>query len=153
MHRVANRRRDREAGPGSRREAGYQEPCHQALRAYPSLCFRWGERLKGILSFCRPVSTREQVRSREAAFKARRMGDQMHGRKHHKRNEEVEGRRHEAQRLCWKQLMYYPCSLASWYHCLIQDSLEPIQSTRSLNTKQLEEGLPAYPLLTTHETS
>ena len=30
----------------------------------------WNERLKGTLSFCRPVPTREQVRAREVAFTA-----------------------------------------------------------------------------------
>jgi hypothetical protein len=46
---------------------------NQALCAYLSLCICWDEHVKGILFFCRPVPTREQVRSREAAFKARRM--------------------------------------------------------------------------------
>jgi hypothetical protein len=54
----------------------------QALCAYLSLGLCWDGRLNGILSFCWPVPTREQVRPREAAFKARRIGgggDQMHG--------------------------------------------------------------------------
>ena len=54
----------------------------RSFNANLSLGICWDERLKGILSFCRlvPNSTREQVRSREAAFKERRRrGLDAHG--------------------------------------------------------------------------
>ena len=71
-----------------------------------SIC--WDERLKRTLSVCLSVPTWE----REAVFKAKRIGDQMHGR-NTTRDEEVDiGRGHEAQRLYRQQLMYYIISRA-----------------------------------------
>ena len=77
-------------GPESNRlpPAGGQAAA-QSLCAYLSLGICWHERLKRTLSFCRPVPTREQVRWREAAFKATRIGDQMLGWNTTKENGEV----------------------------------------------------------------
>jgi hypothetical protein len=51
----------------------------QALCAYLSLGVSCDKCVKGTLSLCQPIALREQVRSREAVLKARRIGDQMHG--------------------------------------------------------------------------
>jgi hypothetical protein len=50
------------------------EAAAQALCAYLSLGVCRDECLKGTLSFCLPVASREQVQSREVVFKVRRIG-------------------------------------------------------------------------------
>jgi hypothetical protein len=60
----------------------------QALCAYLSFGICWDERLNGIMSFCWPVPTWEEVPSREAAFKARGLGESDAWAKQHKRKME-----------------------------------------------------------------
>jgi hypothetical protein len=59
------------------------------------------------ISFYRPVPAREQVWLREAVFKARKIGGLDTLVKQYKKGmKELEGVRHEAQRVRRKQLMY-----------------------------------------------
>src|SRR5580658_9776142 len=61
------------------------------------------------------------------AFNARRMGDQIHGRNTTKENEEIDiGRRHGAERLYRKELVYCTISHA---HIGIPGILEPKRSS------------------------
>jgi hypothetical protein len=58
--------------------------------AYLSLSVCRDEYLKGTLSLCQPVVSREQVRAREAAFKARRIRGSDAWAEYHKENRGVD---------------------------------------------------------------